>query len=171
MRAIRRVFLVVALLLIGGFATYQGGRMIANGFKSRDWLATEGRVVQSRVDTATANRTSGGLRRNTTEYRATIRYEYNVGGVAYTGDRITVERTGYSGQNRGAAENAIRDYASGTAVTVYYDPRDPATAVLRPGIAGPAAWLLLAAGPILLVSSLWAAFRARSRRGMPGRRP
>lgn len=158
-----RVVLATALVLGGGFAAYQGGKLIANGFKSRGYAATQGRVVQSRVDSERVTGTSGGKRRTTTEYRATIRYEYTVAGATYTGDRLTVERTGYSGKDRGAAERSAAAYPTGTAVTVYYDPRHPATAVLKPGLAGPAAWLLFAAGPAMLVAAGWLLLRLRRR--------
>ena len=165
-----RVILVVCLVAGGGFASYQGGKMIGNGFKSRNWPATQGRVVESSVDTRTVTKTSNNKRRTTTEYRATIRYEYVVNSTTYTNDRITVERPGYSGKDRGAAENSARAYPTGSAVTVYYDPRNPATAVLRTGAAGPASWILLALGPIFLVVALLVALR-RSPLRLSGRIP
>jgi hypothetical protein len=165
-----RVILVVCLVAGGGFASYQGGKMISNGYQSRNWPAVQGRVVQSSVDTHTVTKTSNNKRRTTTEYRATIRYEYAVNGVTYTNDRITVERTGYSGKNRGAAENSARAYPSGSSVTVHYDPRNPATAVLQTGAAGPASWILPALGPIFLVVALFIALR-RSPLRLSGRLP
>ena len=162
-----RILAVICLLFCGGFASYQGGKMISNGYKSRDWPAVQGQVVESRVDSRTVTKTSDGKRRTMTEYRAVIRYEYSVGGMNYTGDRLTVERTGYSGKNRGAAENAIKAYPTGSVVFVYYDPNNPAEAVLKPRAAGPAAWVLVAAGPGLLVAAILVAFR-RHRRPMLG---
>ena len=56
------------------------------------------------------------------------RYRYQVGNVTYVGRRITFDDgdVGYTQQ----LDSLIHKYWQGAAVDVYYDPSDPATAVL-----------------------------------------
>ena len=95
-------------------------------FASERWPTTSGRVVSSEIE-----RSSGYNDRD--NYRAAIRYTYEVGGSEYSstrrcyGDELSVS---WSGPSKGAVER----YPPGTAVTVHYDPSGPSEAVLEPGV-------------------------------------
>ncbi len=65
-----------------------------------------------------------------------VRYRYHVAGEAYVGFRVAY--SGY-GSSRRAMDDLIRPYPVGRQVTVYYDPRNPAVAVLD--IAAPSDWM------------------------------
>ncbi len=57
-----------------------------------------------------------------------VRYRYTIDGRAYEGDRIWYSRVG-----RQSASTLNERYDEGDAVEVYYDPDDPARAILQPG--------------------------------------
>ncbi len=118
--------LMIAVLIFGTVHKYLEVRQAAH------WLRTEGTVrsarsVARRVRTAetwSRARTGGDLRlRNF----ADIRYEYQVRGRRYTGNRVSL------GEDLGdfrVAETLAR-YPAGQKVVVHYDPADPSQAVLE----------------------------------------
>lgn len=80
------------------------------------WPGVIGQVIESRVDDTDLE-----------TMKPVLRYRYEVGGQAYVGFRVSF--SGY-GVSRGSMSELIKPYAQGSAVRVYYDPRDPASAVL-----------------------------------------
>jgi hypothetical protein len=63
-------------------------------------------------------------------YRANVIYEYTVNGVGYSSGRIQFgSQTTYI--RKSSAEAAISHYPAGSHLTVYYDPENPAEAVLE----------------------------------------
>jgi len=63
----------------------------------------------------------------------TVRYEFDVAGARYSGDRI-----GFVGYSPSSVARLRTMYRTGNAVTVWYDPADPNESVLQRR----AAWLL-----------------------------
>jgi hypothetical protein len=62
-------------------------------------------------------------------YEVRVVYEYSVNGVGYSGSRIQFgSATSYL--RKGRAEAAVSRYPVNCPVTVYYDPENPAAAVL-----------------------------------------
>ena len=96
--------------------------------RSADWPAVRGVITSSTI----RRLPSGGKGRSrSSNYKARIEYEYTVDGVALSGDRVSFED---ASRNSGGQARAIAGrYPVGTEVAVYYDPDDPATAVLQPG--------------------------------------
>jgi hypothetical protein len=163
----KRALGIVFFLLLGGALIFFGGKQIAEGFASRNWLPVQGRVIDSHVDTRTVTKKSGNSRRTVTEYVTTIRYSYTVAGREFTGDRINVESGGYTGTDRSAAYNLAGRYPVGVAVLVHYDPRNPSTAVLQAGAAGFGSWILAALGLLILAATLVIALALRRRSPAP----
>ena len=60
-----------------------------------------------------------------------LRYRYVVGGREYVGERQAIG--GVAALEPDDAAPAVRRYRAGSAIGVYYDPADPAAAVLEPG--------------------------------------
>ncbi len=89
------------------------------------WAATEGRVVESRVEV----RTRPGAGRQELEFGARVVYEYSVAGKTYRSERIGFEGTAWRA-NRAAAEADQARFAPGAKVSVLYDPHRPDRAVL-----------------------------------------
>jgi hypothetical protein len=67
-----------------------------------------------------------------TTYRAAIEYTYRVGDQGYMARRIRY----LAFWDHGSATRFAADHPPGSQVTVYYDPADPADAVLAPGPGG-----------------------------------
>jgi hypothetical protein len=84
-----------------------------------DWPSTQGVITSSTLESRPSE---DGY----TEFPA-VRYSYQVGEQAHKGNRIA---PGIDVGGRGARK-AIQRYAMGAPVTVYYNPRNPADAVLE----------------------------------------
>jgi hypothetical protein len=80
------------------------------------WPRVNGQVIESRVDDAHLEMT-----------KPVLRYRYQVGNQSYVGFRVAF--SGY-GVSRSAMDQLIKPYPQGSAVSVYYNPRDPSSAVL-----------------------------------------
>src|SRR5262245_31087583 len=122
-------FAVVASLvffLFAMFALRQCWRAYQMLQKSVKWPKVVGRIVSSEImhEEDDAGHTYGNK----------VAYEYSVDGVTYH-----CNRRGWMGDNlrssfKGRANRIAATYPVGQAVTVYYDPSDPAQAVLEPHI-------------------------------------
>ncbi len=88
----------------------------ARAAQSRQWPSVEGTVLESRVDAA-----------HLEFMKPVLRYQYTVDGCRYVGFRVAF--SGY-GVSRQAMARLIEPYPAGRPVRVYYDPGNPASAVL-----------------------------------------
>lgn len=80
------------------------------------WPSVTGRITESRVDDE-----------HLEMMKPILRYHYEVGGQIYVGFRATF--SGY-GVSRTAMDAVVKPYDQGSMVRVYYNPRNPASAVL-----------------------------------------
>jgi len=125
----------------GSWALFAGGLMVfclaalpryVHEYRSTGWPTTQGVVTQREVH--------HGHWRGTDIHSPRIEYRYSVRSRTLTGNRTLFHI--HAGLEV-AAENALAPYPQvGGAVIVYYDPDDPADAVLRPGL-GSEQWILL----------------------------
>ncbi|NJN22008.1 MAG: DUF3592 domain-containing protein [Leptolyngbya sp. RL_3_1] len=127
------------VLGFGGFLTLTGAALLVFGMSflytaiaSRHWPTAAGTIQKVAVVSELSS--SGTTRAYTYHYAVT--YEYGVNEQTYRSDRYSLG-TGATAskryRERSEALTASRDYPAGGAVTVYYDPKDPASAVLKPG--------------------------------------
>lgn len=113
-----------------GFGAYAYG--IIRGLRSRTWPTVSGEVTDADVEVFHGR---GGVL-----YTPLIRYTYSVAGRNYESERVLF---GYGDfYTRRGAEAVRAAYPTGGAVTVYYDPTDPRSSVLRPGV-GTRTWIVL----------------------------
>jgi hypothetical protein len=138
------IFIGLVALSAGGVQGLEAGRMA-------EWPAAPGRVVTS--ESVTTAFRGLGLR-----YAPAVRivYEYEVGGTVYRSERVAVEIQPVE-TDSAEGQRRLRDYPVGTEVTVYYDPDDPAAAVLecgRPGSAFAAGAALIAMG-LVVAAARW----------------
>lgn len=93
---------------------------------SRNWTSVEGRIDSSHVGRVVSSR---GRRQSTSNYKPEIKYTYSVTGNAYEGSHIGfgVPILGW----QSSAEQVVARYPTGATRTVYYDPQNPAQAVLE----------------------------------------
>jgi hypothetical protein len=139
------------LLVTGDYAVLEtSARQVrAGGFD-----ATRGEIMRSELG-------QGEVRRRGVD----VGYSYTVNGMDYTGLRYR-----YDDRNGAFDYKAvIRAFPPGSTQTVYYNPADPADAVLSPGLNGCDLLLALFAIPLNVVTFMvWiAAIRARHDRHRP----
>lgn len=89
---------------------------------SASWPIVQGTVVSAKV---IERRRRGGP-----SFRPEIEYDYTVNGTAHRSDRYRVI---HNWRTTSLAAEIVARHPPGTAVTVYYDPSNPARAVLSPG--------------------------------------
>ena len=89
-----------------------------------------------------------------TSYEVRIKYAYRINGSDFESSRISVSNR-YHGDKEWARDMIARIYPLGAPVAVYYDPADPARAVLIPGKLEPGShfypWVMLAMAAVCAV--------------------
>jgi len=140
------IFLVVFLVGIGivsyAYTLYSKSRAAA------DWPTTTGRIVSSAVDSYRSRSGSGSSSRTTTMYRAEISFQYTVKGRSYVSDQVSFGD--HSSSTSGGIREIVNRYPAASTATVYYDPADPATAILEPGKLG-GLWIPFVVGGMFLL--------------------
>lgn len=128
-------FVIVALVFV-----YLAIRASRKASVSRSWPATTGKVLAAGIEPRTGRSGSSGY---STSYYPVVQYEYTVNGQRYLGNRITFGgQVGYGWTNM--AQNQIANYNPGSSVAVFYDPNEPANAVLErtAGTSGKIYWFV-----------------------------
>ncbi|CAN0457817.1 unnamed protein product, partial [Hapterophycus canaliculatus] len=77
-----------------------------------------------------------------------IEYEYVVDDVTHTNDRISFRFT--EGNNIDALNALSGKYSKAAAVQIHFNPTDPASSVLEPGVPG-MAWIFLVVGITMMI--------------------
>ncbi|MCI0396561.1 MAG: DUF3592 domain-containing protein [Chloroflexi bacterium] len=132
------------LILFGGLGiglSIWGWNILQNARASTAWPTAQGQVVSSEVTVSTSS--EGG-----DSYNPQVTFVYAVNDQQYQDDTIKFGETSYGNRNR--AQEVADKYPVGATVTVYYDPSDPATAVLEPGVSG-GSYLILGLGVFFAV--------------------
>ncbi len=113
------LLLVVALVLIWLFR-----HAVHRAAQSRHWPSVQGSVIETSLEVVAVS--------EEWRFRPLVEYAYRVGDRDYRCSRIQWgDLTDLP--SRAAAARVIGHYRSGKPVKVYYDPRQPAVAVLQPG--------------------------------------
>lgn len=113
------------LSLFGLLALALSARDLWGAWRSSSWPATEGEIVDVRVQRF--SRLSGYKEGPNWTWR--IQYVYSLNGARYEGTRAY-----YGGEpTLGVARNIVARFPAGAAVNVYYHPERPGTSVLIPG--------------------------------------
>lgn len=117
------------MILVGGFLTYSCRENLRWSWASRNWPHTRGRVAGSKVYEGIMRGvgTDGTCAPRDQRFRQVDRVvEFSVGGQQYDTSRFSFFTTGWGTNDRYLEE--------GDKVEVYYNPADPAMAVIRPGL-------------------------------------
>lgn len=69
---------------------------------------------------------------NRSVFRLSVKYRYAVDGKSYTGNRITASDN-YQ-KTRSSANDVLKKYPVGGEVSVYYNPANPGSSVLKTGV-------------------------------------
>ena len=122
------VTLGLVLLIFGVIATLLFGSYFRADLHSRTWPSVPGKVLSDRVQRyQNFDRDSHNYY---TVYKPNVQYTYEVAGAAYTGNKVA-NRVFYS-RNRTTFDSLKKRYPAGAGVKVYYDPNNPAQAILEP---------------------------------------
>ena len=131
------VFLMLVFLAAGIGISIWGWSVLQDARVSESWPVTDGEILSSnvRID----NDDDG------TAYFGDVTFRYVVDDVVYTSDTVSFGQ--YGSSNRSHAEGIVTRYPTGNGVTVHYDPADPETAVLEPGVTW-SSYFMLAMGVV-----------------------
>jgi hypothetical protein len=134
--------LVGGIVLLGWQWNARGGAAA-----TLEWPTTTGKVVSSEIEEKQVYR----RKRLRQVFEPQIQYSYQVDGRDYTASRVDYfEDDDF--ENEDKAIGVTEKYPVGKEVNVSYDPQDPASAVLEPGITGSNAtwsWVMIGLGGFL----------------------
>lgn len=116
------VFLVLGLVL----CLVIGKPTVDMAKASKSWPTTDGEVIESRVKRVKSNRRKGD------SYQVEIIFEYEVEGQRWTSNRPWFG-SDIATNDPNMVQGFVNECPKGKDVTVYYDPENPAEAVLQPG--------------------------------------
>ena len=146
------VFSGVALLLwlVAAFLGSRALRVRRQAAAGEAWPATQGTVLFSQVQEHRSTNNSGGT---SYSYSALVQYQYSIAGQEYRSNNLDFSDLGMGGwQVSGGykqAEAKAAQFAVGRTVPVYYNPENPAEAVLEKKSSGQA---ILVIGTILVAA-------------------
>ena len=141
-------FFVLVFIGVGAFLIFQSIRSQRKAESSRAWPAIAGRLIDAQVSHHTSTDSDGDTSHH---YTPKIRYSYQVAGQYYEGNKIGFGfQQSYSSQAK--AQAALSRFPPSGEVSVYYDPQNPAEAVLERKAGGStASWMI---GIVFLVIGL-----------------
>ena len=144
------LILFLAFLAAGAVTLFFGVQATRNGFESRGWPDTPGKIQSNSISTQTRRSSSGSSK---TSYVARITYGYQVNGRGYIGSTVGFGKSQYSSYTRSKTQKYLQQYPRGKSVTVYYDPQNPGKAVLQAGVTA-GALLIVAMGVIFVFAAI-----------------
>ena len=112
----------IVVMVIGAAALLGGVVLLVKGARVRGWPVAPGRITERGVGPSTTT----GASRPGRYFEPRVRYDYRVEGTSYTGTRISPVTAAYGEQQARRVADKLPD-----AVSVRYNPRDPAEAYLR----------------------------------------
>ncbi len=119
-----QTFILIGAAVFIGVLTFAVIYKLAEVSAARRWPATTGKILSSGI---AARRKPSQPRGDSVANYPEVVYEYRVGGRRYRGERVSI---GEAAGNFGVEETLAR-YPAGAAVQVYYNPANPAEAVLE----------------------------------------
>ncbi|MDB5045069.1 MAG: hypothetical protein JWQ08_1119 [Deinococcus sp.] len=136
------VVLLLAALGLFWVAGLQSWRSV----RAATWPTAPGSVTRTWLEPSSGG---GGRQRIWTPH---VAYTYTVGGVTYSGERLTYGTRGNS--DYGQQQRALKRYPVGGAVRVHYAPGTPQKSVLESGLRGIPWMTFVVAALILILSGL-----------------
>jgi len=133
--------LPIAAIALGAVFAVKSLALRRQSAASAQWPTGTGKIIGSRIDTETVDNitavedeeTAGRrhLRHDEEVSTASVRYSYRVDGREYQSTRLYIGRPVFYGRP-GVAAAAAAKYPPQAQVPVYYNPDNPAQAVLEP---------------------------------------
>ena len=138
--------LAFAALIIGIAFGLLGGYGVVKSLSAQRWETVEGKIVESRASRGSRSRSE-----------PQIVYEYQVAGRLYKSEKIAFL---FVTSSESDVFETVSKYPPDAKVTVYYNPADPAQAVLEPDVSIFSV-LILIAGISLLAAWRWIKRKAK----------
>jgi len=135
---------------LGALCLSSGIYILLGGLASKKWPTTSGRITKSELKESTVSNGDGPNKKG---YQVFIRYSYMVGGMAYEGKKIKFY-TGTISVDQLEQQREIDRFPVGAQVPVYYNPKNPKSAVLVPGIETYATCVFIIGGLVFIVVGL-----------------
>jgi hypothetical protein len=132
------LFGLALVALLGLYLLLKGARNIQMALASTAWPRTSGVVLRSDTTRDVTPASHDTPKSVTFDTKTVIRYAVN--GQDYTTDVLHFGQTLGSGDKSEAALQRLR-FPAGKEVPVSYNPRNPSTAVMKPGLHAEAFWL------------------------------
>ena len=117
---------IISVLVIGGIGYFlykRNQKSMAYRQSTQTWQSTTGTVLMSSVQ---LKRTG-----NSSSTYPVVVYRYEVSGKQYQSERIKAGEQFLNVRVMGQATETVNRYPIGSAVTVYYNPQNPAESVLE----------------------------------------
>lgn len=116
----------VVLLVVGlaatGFGVYD---YVQQSDAVEDSVEVDAEILELGAETSGSTGSSG------TDYRPTVRFEYEYDGTSYTGTSVFPSETTPNYDTRSAARSVLEEYETGETATAYVDPANPDDAFLK----------------------------------------
>jgi hypothetical protein len=156
-----KIILAICLLMVslvailGLYLFLKGARRVQLAIVSTKWPTTAGKVISSETtrDVSTTRDPDTKKISPSVTFNTETKISYSVDGQSYTTDRLRFGQTLGSGDKSEADVKRLR-YPPGKDVTISYDPANPASGVMKPGLHAEAFWLPGAGLAFLLPSLL-----------------
>lgn len=129
-----RVALIFSgILTLGGVALVLFGiSFLKDANASKNWPVAPGQVQSTRPQRSTSSR------KYNPPYHYAVTYRYEVAGIAYSNNRYSLgdgPTASKRFQSKGEAIAAARkDYPVGQTIDIYYNPAEPSSSVIKPGV-------------------------------------
>jgi hypothetical protein len=123
---------IVVLLVATGIAA-SGFTNFKNAWESKKWPVTKGVVISSQLERNSNRKKVNGNYVLVTTFNAKITYTYQVSSIAYTSSRITFADPKTMSHEQAVCFTTIL-YPLGKEVEVYFNPKEPNTCALVPGL-------------------------------------
>lgn len=140
----------VALLFMSRLALRESKRVAS-------WPSIEGTILNSSFDTFRTRSIIDNVPISIMVHRPRVIYAFNVGGTRYQGERISLGVHKYASL-KFLVGREVRRYKAGDTVAVYYDPANPAQAVLNRSDVRPRLYFAFAA--LFALATVWASLAA-----------
>jgi hypothetical protein len=119
-----RAGLVAVLSFMGLGCTLVALAISLYARRASKWPVARGRVIRSEVEE------DPSAESDSVTYKAAVTYTYEVNGLTYQGDRLTLGTM--SSSPRGFALRTTAKYPVGSEIQVHYNPLKPAESVINP---------------------------------------
>lgn len=156
-----RFYLVTACFVIGGLALLATGfSEVRESYTAQNWPSTTGTITESEVEVQ-HNRRIG--KPSTTSYITHISYAYQVDGMPYTSDRVSLGTLNRSSED--TAYGYVARFPLGASVDVYYDPVLHSRSALITDVHSGTQYMMIGGGVMLLIGVGALTFVGFQRRG------